>query len=134
MPAALKSTSGFTCLTQEQKEPLENKQKVPKTPQKSTKSKAKNNLDMFDCFSLFDGLMDSLRGFILKVLQDETKRLERLAGVDDVRLCLHIGVGCGEVTILQATGVMRVTSQQVNTCKKKMSIYVMKCHARLPYP
>ena len=26
------------------------------------------------------------------------------SGVDNVRLCLHIGVGCGEVTILQVLG------------------------------
>ena len=33
------------------------------------------------------------------------KRLHMFdTGVDDVRLCLHIGVGCGEVTILQVGG------------------------------
>jgi class 3 adenylate cyclase len=35
------------------------------------------------------------------------KRLHNFAtGVDDVRLCLHIGVGCGEITILQVGGVV----------------------------
>jgi len=35
------------------------------------------------------------------------KRLHMFdTGVDDVRLCLHIGVGCGQVTILQVGGVV----------------------------
>jgi class 3 adenylate cyclase len=35
------------------------------------------------------------------------KRLHMFdTGIDDVRLCLHIGVGCGEITILQVGGVV----------------------------
>eukprot|EP00440_Ansanella_granifera_P071923 gb/GFBE01078051.1/.p1 GENE.gb/GFBE01078051.1/~~gb/GFBE01078051.1/.p1 ORF type:complete len:1043 (+),score=304.23 gb/GFBE01078051.1/:1-3129(+) len=35
------------------------------------------------------------------------KRLHMFeTGVDDVRLCLHIGVGCGEITILQVGGIV----------------------------
>ncbi|CAJ1351668.1 unnamed protein product [Effrenium voratum] len=35
------------------------------------------------------------------------KRLHMFeTGVDDVRLCLHIGVGCGEISILQVGGVV----------------------------
>jgi len=35
------------------------------------------------------------------------KRLHNFnTGVDDVRLCLHIGVGCGEISILQVGGVV----------------------------
>mmetsp|Transcript_11517 Transcript_11517/g.26706 ORF Transcript_11517/g.26706 Transcript_11517/m.26706 type:complete len:1237 (-) Transcript_11517:56-3766(-) len=35
------------------------------------------------------------------------KRLHMFdTGVDDIRLCLHIGVGCGEITILQVGGVV----------------------------
>ncbi|CAE7242806.1 ADCY10, partial [Symbiodinium necroappetens] len=35
------------------------------------------------------------------------KRLHMFeTGVDDVRLCLHIGVGCGEISILQVGGIV----------------------------
>ena len=58
-----------------------------------------SDMDMFCCF-LFPNL--GARNI------EETYKTQRLSlvvqpalGVDDVRLCLHIGVGCGEISILQ---------------------------------